>query len=190
LEMKTAAFLLATTLAVSIGFSQTTRPNGTISKAPARDRDNDTRMHDYSVHEISAALRELHRSVEETLPMLNAVTQAATNGAGVQPASTEEEWAKVLGGILRRDTNQTARSTPQNGGTNWLERVLQGVLGTNAAPETAASPALKDLATLRDQLQDIRPILDRLEITPISEDELIGAGRHSETNGLTPTGRD
>ena len=178
--MKTNALCFAIVLAGAVGLAQS-QPSGVISRSPDSRSDSGSVTvtnvpgETYSLDRIAAQIRELHRAVNQTMPMLDALTQSQTNSSsGGQQSSGG--LADILGGILRQNTNQTAgRSTE---GTNAWGNILRGVLGGNtnsAASASSGTSTLSDLTALREQLQNLAPLLQRLD--------------SASTNGLTPTGR-
>jgi hypothetical protein len=131
----------------------------------------------YSLSQIAGQLSELSRVVDETLPMLIAATENATNMSAAAPASGGG-LAGVLGTILRGNTNQAAGSTSGRNTTNVWGNILRGVLGTNATASASTSTTLNDLVALRAHLESLKPVLDRLD------------SGDSSGSDLTPTGRD
>jgi hypothetical protein len=139
----------------------------------------------YSLDRITTQLRELHRAVEETMPMLNAVSQSQSNSVATGQSGG---LAGILGGILNR-TNQTASSGSEQHTNSSLGGILRGVLG-NTAASTTNSAMLNDLVALRDQLETITPILQRLTPDAANNSDQIARPTNSGTNNLTPTGRE
>ncbi len=153
-----------------------------ISRSPASTAQSDSTTATnaagdaYSLDQVAAQLRELHRVVEQTMPMLDAISQS--NSPTAEPQSRSGRLAGIVGSILNRDgsTNGTERST------NVLAGLLRGVLGANATASIGTNTAtLSDLTALRDQLANLTPILQRL--APTADQET------SATNHLAPTGR-
>ncbi|MGN6643709.1 MAG: hypothetical protein ACTHKU_12000 [Verrucomicrobiota bacterium] len=192
--MKTKALFLILTLAAISGFAQSTPPDVISRPANRSDATGTNTLSDrYSLKEIDSQLRELHRTVADTLPMLSAVTESGTNAvAGAQP-STGGGWAGILEGILNRDTNQVSQGSTGStnaGSTNLLGQILRGVLGTNAtASASGSSSTLTDLVALRDELRKIMPILDHLNANPLSTSQVAQPTDRSSTNNLIPTSR-
>jgi hypothetical protein len=180
--MKTDALCFVIVLAATSVVAQS-QPSGVISRSPdSRPESSSVTVTNapgemYSLDRIAAQIRELHRAVNQTVPMLDALTQSETNSisGGQQPSGG---LAGILGNILRRNTNQTAGSSAES--TNAWGNILRGVLGgnTNSAASASSAPTtLSDLAALREQLQNLAPLLERLDSGSAS------------TNGLSPTGR-
>jgi hypothetical protein len=190
--MKTNVFSLAILLAAFPVVAQTLAPGDVISRAPASRPESERAAlthavsEAYSLDQLSRQLRDLHRVVDETVPLLNAVSQTHSNAIVSGEPATGGGLAGILGGILNRNTNQ-----PPAGGseptTNVLGGILRGVLGTNTtASASGNTTTLNDLAALRDHLISMSPILERL--TPSALEQLTSPLGNSGTNYLTPTG--
>lgn len=193
--MKTKALFLSATLAVTSTFAQTPPP-GVISRPPLSDSDSGNLAvtnapgETYSLNEIAAQLRQLHRTVNQTLPMLNAMTETESNSVATGSSSMKGGIAGVLGSILHSDTNQVASSSES---TNKWGNILRGVLGTNttsSASTTSGTTTLNDLVALRDQLQNLTPILERLDTSGTAASHWVRSSDRNSTNNLAPTGRE
>ncbi|HYG23201.1 MAG TPA: hypothetical protein VEH04_10500 [Verrucomicrobiae bacterium] len=181
--MKTNMLILIAALAGGSAFAQTSDAHSTTAPTGSRFDSTPSESTQYSVSEIASQLHELQRTIEETLPMLQGVTQSGTNSASQGQTTTAGAIAGILGSVLNR-TNDTAGSeTPR---TNAWGNILRGVLGsnTNQTASANATTTLNDLTSLREHLQAIAPLLDRLESKDLS------AAIKGEDENLTPTGRD
>lgn len=198
--MNTKALFFTAVCATATACLSAERPAGAISRDASKESETsdsdqltatNSAGQSYSLSEVAGQLRELQRAVEDTLPMLDAVT--GTNSASGAPVSTGGALAGILGNILRGSTNQN--QAPESGssrGTNTVfGNILRGVLGTNApAAPDASQSTLTDLVALRQQLQTLTPILQRLDGGSLSRESIAQPTGQSSTNGLTPTGRE
>jgi len=173
--MKTQTFLMAIVATVSV--SAVTPPAGTISSAPNSATDNTNQFglgnltisnrlgQTYSADEIQSQLAELHRAVQQSTPVVTAITETYSNSVPAAKPSVVGGIAGVLGGFLNRDTNSTSGQATASS-TNVLGRILQGAVSavtTNSAPANPA--ALRDFVSLQEHLQAMAPILQRLNIS-------------------------
>lgn len=133
---------------------------------------------------VEYQLTELHRAIEQTLPMLSAVTETYSNSAAAKQPGMGG-MAGVLGGVLNRTTNNSTATPRANGNTNSLGQIVRAAL--LAATTNSASSNLTDaqsLAALQEHLQAARPLLQRLGIStnrPVGlgspqDDSTIGTG--------------
>jgi hypothetical protein len=149
----------------------TPQPATTTSQAPNANT---------SLDQLAARLRDLHQSVNQTLPALEAVTGTTTNN---QPG----RLGGLLGGIFNRETNQAPQNSSVGNTNSVVGNIVRGVLGTNAP--TGSSSTFSDLEALREQLRTISPFLDRLNAGLMATNQLAAPNQNSPTTNLTPTGR-
>jgi hypothetical protein len=162
--MKTTLIFSATIFVAVLASAQTSQLGGITNQSGQT----------FTTEEIQNQLEDLHRSVEETMPILTAVTQTYSNSAAQAKPTVAGGIANVLGGLLNRNTNNTGQASPAR--TNTLGRILQGVLSatmtTNAPAANAAE--FRDVAALQEHLQAMRPILQRLGVATNSQPASVG----------------
>jgi hypothetical protein len=187
---KKTLLLLAATL-VGISAQAQTAPPGTISQRPAASVNGTTQSASgtiftnrsgasYSTEQLATQLQNLRSAVDQSLPMVTAFTETASNAAPSGARSLAGTVTQILSGVLNRNSGQTNSAAGISaGGTNILA-TLQGLLTTNSpASASFSADALRDLAGLQAELQNLSATLQRLNVS-------------SGTNfgsGLTPTGR-
>jgi hypothetical protein len=141
----------------------------------------------FSTAEIQFQLTDLRRAVEQSLPVVSALTERYSNSVANSESSVAGGIAGVLGGVLNRYTNNIAGEASSN--TNALGRLLQvlGAAGTNGPSAQVAQ--FRDLAALQEHLQAMSPILERLGVAtnlPVPVD----VGGSPDASGVgTGTGR-
>jgi|GEM_PF-2732205 hypothetical protein len=143
----------------------------------------------FSLNEVARQIQELQRVVNQTIPMLEAVAEIESGSSTNVTASTGGVLAGILGGILRGNTNassDTASTGSTNGGFANILRDVLGGTSTNNAP--ASESTFNDIVVLRQHLQQIRPVLQRLERGDFSQ-RIVQPGSQRATDGLAPTGR-
>ncbi len=187
--MKTILISLAIWSAAFAGAAQSLSPGDVISRTPTTPSvsppatNSNPAVDSASVDRLAEQLHELHQVVADTLPLLNSLTQS-----NAIPGDTTSSGglAGILGGILNRTNQNSADGTARTNGV--LAGILQGILGTNSAASTATNAAtLSDLAVVRQQLEILAPVLERL--APANSDQIARPSSGSSTNDLAPTGR-
>ena len=138
----------------------------------------------FSADQFAESLKNLRTAIEQTTPMLAAVTETYTNSAG-----NDKSWKGQLSGLV---SGALSRYEQQNAGknsrtVNQVVGALQGLLQTNSSSKTTAADStdantVQKLVTLQNQLKPVLPTLDQLNVSST------GAAV-SSPNPLTPTGR-
>lgn len=191
--MKTRVLFPIVFLITASTFGQTP-PAGTISHSPDLNSNSGNPAvtnapgQTYSLNEIAEQLRQLHRVMNETMPMLNAVTENQSNSAASVQSSFKGDIAGVLGNILHHNTNKVAEGSKST--NNW-SNVFRGLLETNSVISTSStsdSTTLNDLIALREGLQNLMPTIERLDAGSATSGWVQYEDQYS-TNQLTPTGR-
>ena len=134
----------------------------------------------FSTEQLATQLQNLRSTVDQSLPMVTAFTETASNAAPSGARSLAGTVTQILSGVLNRNSGQTnSAAGTSTGGTNILG-TLQGLLTTNSASSTSFSAdALRDLASLQAELQNLSTTLQKLNVS----------GGTNFGSGLTPTGR-
>lgn len=185
--MKASILILGTALIGSPAFAQLHSDSAPADLASDRitEHDVDGQARRYSIEEISGQLRELRRVVDETIPMLETFSEHGTNSPAPGQTTTAGALAGILGNVLGR-TNQVSASESQGRTNSSWGSILRGVLGTNeTATASSSTSTLGDLRLVRQHLQEIEPVLERLNSSTLAD-----VNRAREDNQLTPTGRE
>jgi hypothetical protein len=146
----------------------------------------------FSAAKLADNLKSLRSSIEQTMPMVEAMVASHTNAGSATTSAQSTKDKSLTGkledfasGVIKKDNTQ---STAQNkSATSKAMDALRGLLKTNANNTATASSSdqstLQTLTKLNNQLKNVLPTLDQLNVTASSSGIV--------TNGslLTPTGR-
>ncbi len=120
----------------------------------------------YSMNELANQLANLNTAVEQTMPVLSAVTSQAASA----PASRGQELANaisgVLSGALGRGTNQSSSGLGRysSGVSNFLSGFANASANTNSGMASLDANTLSQLRTLQADLNPVLSILRNLRL--------------------------
>ena len=139
----------------------------------------------FSAAKLADNLKTLRAAIEQTMPMISAVSEAATNSSFVNNGnkSLTGKVEDFVSGAIKRNDNASNATQNQTASSKVVD-ALRGLLKTNsnntATASTTDQATLQNLNKLDDQLKSVLPTLDQLNVTT-----------SAPANGslLTPTGR-
>jgi hypothetical protein len=152
----------------------------------------------FSANQLAAQLQTLRNVVDQTLPMLTAFNENASNSAGGGKSTVGGALSGIVSDVLHRNqNNQNSSSTYTGQGSSTasnLLSVLHGLLNNNPNGATGTTPNPQDLVTLQNDLQPVVSVLQRLNVNanpnPMTTPNQYGTTPQPyPNNGLTPTGR-
>ena len=140
----------------------------------------------YSLNELATQLANLNTAVEQTMPVLSAVTSQAASA----PASRGQELANavsgVLSGALGRGTN--AGSAGLGRYSSGVSNFLNGLSGSNTNATGMASLDAITLGQLRTLQSDLNPVLTILRNLRIGTNQ-VSYPQGTPSAPVAPTGR-
>lgn len=138
----------------------------------------------FTAEQLAENLKTLRSAIEQTLPMVTALTQTYSNSAGKDKTWTGR-LSEFVSGALNKDGQKSSGESSSK--LNGVVGAVRGLFGTNSNSTASSSSAdantVQKLVTLQNQLQPVTSTLDQLNVASS------GAGVISSPKPLTPTGR-
>jgi len=141
----------------------------------------------FSAQDLASQLQNLRNTIDQTLPMLSAFNESSSNMSNGGQQTVGGALSGIVSDVLHHNQSANQASTSsQNLTTSNLMSVLHGLLNKNSnTPAAATTPNAQDLITLQTDLQPVVSVLDRLNVSGISNQ----IASPYPNSGLTPTGR-
>jgi hypothetical protein len=133
---------------------------------------------------LASQLQNLRAAVEQALPALTAFNENYSNSVSRDSGTVSGLLSHAL------DRNKPTNTSPgQNSSTfDNVVNTLANLMNTNRTREAAVPQnTVRDLATLQNELQPVLAILDQLNISGLTGNQLTSPN-DTRANGLIPTG--
>ena len=199
--MKRIVLLSLVTMSTTAVFGQTrplTEPEpqpfpGSSTNDASRSAATNASTASVSVDKLARDLRELHTLVEQTVPALSTFNQNFATSAPSSGDLLAGAISNLVSGVLNRNQNQNATSTPAQTPPLLAELVarLRGYSDANSIG-LAATNALQELVSLETNLQFTASLLrDLIGSTNAasSPSQVISSSPQTNSQSLPPTGR-
>ena len=161
--------------------NQTTTTTSSASSAVFTNSTGQT----FTADQLAENLKNLRAAIEQTMPMITALTDTYSNSAGSDKSWTGRLSDFVSGAFSNegQGTNQSSSRLNQVVGT--VRNLFGSKTNTSAGSSAADASTVQKLVTLENQLKPVVPTLDQLNVASSGT----GSQAISSPKPLTPTGR-
>ena len=139
----------------------------------------------FTADQLADSLKNLRAAIEQTMPMVTAVTETYSNSAGKDKTWTGR-LSEFVSGALNKDGQTSNQSTSK---LNQVVGAVRGLFGSNtnstAASSSGDAGTVQKLVTLQNELKPVVPTLDQLNVASSGNTSPV----ISSPKPLTPTGR-
>jgi hypothetical protein len=139
----------------------------------------------FTADQLAENLKNLRAAIEQTIPMITAISETYSNSAG-RDKSWTGRLSEFVSGALSKEGQGTNQSSSR---LNEVVGTVRGFFGSKTNASTVSTAAddttMQKLVTLENQLKPVVPTLDQLNVASAAS----GSQVISSPKPLTPTGR-
>lgn len=203
--IKNMVFLLSLVLAPAAVLAQTTTttPGAAPQTYPNRGFANTNQAgvgglsfsngagQNFTPEELASQLQNLRAAIDQTLPILSAFNQHASNSIAPGRQTVTGALSGIVSDALRRNRVGQGNTAGQSSfGSSNLLSILHSLVNTNSTGAFGASPSnAQDLIALQSNLESAGTLLQRLNVSPNPNPMATPSPQPYPGGNLSPTGR-